>query len=175
VQGRYTPNRLASYEERAVVISMLEHMRPGVIEVLQPNYAGPLGSWGDFTATLVRKFGCAGAVVDGYTRDIRGLREMDFGLYCKGTCLVNGFGSGWQIAEYQVPIDMPGPLGVPVRVNPGDYILGDEDGVVVVPAALVPEVAERGARRLDREAELKAQLASDELGIAGLRKTIFDW
>jgi regulator of RNase E activity RraA len=175
VQGRYTPNRMADYEEQAVVISMLEHMRPGVIELLQPNYAGPLGSWGDFTATLVRQHGCAGAVVDGFTRDMRGLREMNFSLYCKGTSLVNGFGSGWQIVEYQTPIDMPGPLGMPVRVNPGDYVLGDEDAVVVIPASLLDDVAEKGARRLDREADRKEMLARDALKAADLKKTIFDW
>ncbi len=175
VAGQFTPNRLSKYEERARVIDMLEHMSAGVIEVLQPNYAGPLGSWGDFTATLVRKFGCTGAVVDGFTRDIKGLNEMQFSLFCKGTSLVNGFGSGWQISDFQCPVAMPGPLEVPVTVNPGDYVVGDDDGVVIVPREMIDDVVEHAIRRLDREEDLKAQLAQDGLTPADLKKTIFEW
>ncbi len=175
VQGKYTPNRLAEYRERAVVIDMLEAMEEGVIEVLQPNYTGPLGSWGDFTATLVKHYGCVGAVVDGNTRDLAGLREMNYPLYCRGTSLVNGFGSGWQIDNFQQDIIMPGPLGMPVNVSPGDYVVGNEDGVVIVPADIIDDVAGHAARRLAREEELKAELAGGKLTREYLKTTIFDW
>lgn len=175
VQGKFTPNRLAKYEERAVVIDMLAAMEQGVIEVLQPNYQGPLGSWGDFTATLVKHYGCVGAVVDGYTRDIAGLRQMDYPLYCKGTSLVNGFGSGWQIDNFQQETVMPGPLDMPVKVRPGDYVVGNEDGVVIVPMELINEVAEFADKRLKREEELKAELATGKLTLEYLKTTIFDW
>lgn len=175
VHGVFTPNRLAPYEERAVVIDMLGAMSEGVVEVLQPNYQGPLGSWGDFTATLVRHYGCVGAVVDGNTRDIAGLREMDFPLYCKGTSLVNGFGSGWQIDGFLEPVSMPGPSGMPVVVNPGDFIVGNDDGVVVVPHSILDETAGYARKRLDREAALKEELGKGKLTQAYLKTTIFDW
>lgn len=175
VYGKYTPNRLSDYEERAVVIDMLSAMSDGVVEVLQPNYAGPLGCWGDFTASLVRKYGCRGAVVDGFTRDVKGLGEMEFPTFCRGTNLINGFGSGWQIDGFQEVVTMPGHLGVPVSVAPGDCVIGDADGVVVVPRDMVDDVTGLGLKRLERERELKAMLDSGQLPQKELKTTIFDW
>jgi regulator of RNase E activity RraA len=175
VTGEITFNRLAEYEEKARVIDMLSHFQSGEIEVLQPKYAGPLGTWGGFTAKLVRKFGCVGAVIDGYTRDVRELNEMGFSTYCRGTNLINGFGSGWQIMEFKVPITMPGPLGTPVSVNPGDYIVGDEDGVVRVPKEMIDDVAEFSEKRLARERYLAKQLDADAIPLEDWKKTIFDW
>ena len=175
VRGEFTFNRLADYEELARVIDMLPHFTKGDIEVLQPGYGGPLGTWGGFTAKLVAKYGCRGAVVDGYTRDIGQLQQMEFSVFCKGTNLINGFGSGWQIVDFQSPIDMPGLLGTTVSVRPGDFIVGDEDGVVVVPTELLEEVVDHAHKRLAREDELGALLDEDTLSLAEWKKTIFDW
>jgi regulator of RNase E activity RraA len=100
---------------------------------------------------------------------------MKFPTFCRGTNLINGFGSGWQIAGFQEDIIMPGHLGVPVTVRPGDWIIGDADGVVVVPRERIDEVTEFGMKRLRREEELKSMLDSGELSGSAIKETIFEW
>lgn len=175
VTGAFNFNRLAKYEEKARVIDMLDSFQEGDIEVLQPRYDGPVGTWGGFTARLVREFGCAGAVVDGYTRDVEQLRELGFPLCCKGTNVVNGFGSGWQIADFNCSVQMPGVLGTPVEVRPGDWVIGDEDGVVVVPVELLDDVVDHATKRLEREEDLVGQLKNKAMTPDDWKKTIFDW
>lgn len=175
VTGAFNFNRLAKYEEKARVIDMLEHFQKGDVEVLQPRYSGPLGTWGGFTARLVSEHGCSGAIVDGYTRDVAQLKELQFPLCCKGTNVINGFGSGWQIVDFNCAIQMPGILGTPVDVRPGDWVIGDEDGVVIVPANMLDDVVEYSSRRLQREEYLVTQLKNKSMTHDDWKKTIFDW
>ena len=175
VQGKYMFNRTDNYVEMAKVIEMLEHIPTESIEVLSCGYSGPVASWGDFTASLVAKYGCIGAVTDGFTRDVKGLNEMDFSLFCKGTCCINGFGSGWQIVDYLCPIEMPGHLGTKVKITPDDYIFGDDDGVLLIPGNLIEQILELGDKRLKKEEFYKKKIKNNDFSIEEMKKSIFEW
>jgi len=115
--------------------------------------------FGEMSCTLAQAHGCVGMVIAGNIRDTRHvLRMKDFPVFTLGT-RPNAFG-GWRITDVQQPIYLPGHLTHYVRVNPGDFIFGDTDGVQVIPKEFVDEVMlicedivakENEERRLIRE------------------------
>lgn len=95
-----------------------------------PSYA----LWGELMATRAQILGAAGAVVDGYSRDTKGILELDFPSFSYGRYAQDQAPRG-KVIDFRVPIEMKG-----VRINPGDIILGDIDGVCVVPKEAEEEV-----------------------------------
>jgi len=98
--------------------------------------------YGELTATTARAHGAVGAVVDGGTRDSGMVISMGFPLFARYRSPVEAFGRVITI-DHQVPIRMSGELTETVIVNPGDFIFGDLDGVLVIPKDLtVPVLVE---------------------------------
>lgn len=95
-----------------------------------PSYA----LWGELMATRAQILGAAGAVVDGYSRDTKGILELNFPSFSYGRYAQDQAPRG-KVIDFRVPIEMKG-----VRINPGDIILGDIDGVCVVPKEAEKEV-----------------------------------
>jgi regulator of RNase E activity RraA len=95
-----------------------------------PSYA----LWGELMATRAQILGAAGAVVDGYSRDTKGILELNFPSFSYGRYAQDQAPRG-KVIDFRVPIEMKG-----VRINPGDIILGDIDGVCVVPKEAEQEV-----------------------------------
>ncbi|WP_276481444.1 RraA family protein [Paraflavitalea pollutisoli] len=88
-----------------------------------PSYA----LWGELMSTRAMKLGAAGAVVDGYSRDTNGILHINFPTFSYGRYAQDQAPRG-KVIDFRVPIDIKG-----VRVNPGDIVLGDIDGVCIVP------------------------------------------
>lgn len=95
-----------------------------------PSYA----LWGELMATRAQILGAAGAVVDGYSRDTRGILELNFPSFSYGRYAQDQAPRG-KVIDFRVPIELKG-----VRINPGDIIVGDIDGVCVVPKDVEEEV-----------------------------------
>ena len=95
-----------------------------------PSYA----LWGELMATRAQILGAAGAVVDGYSRDTKGILELNFPSFSYGRYAQDQAPRG-KVIDFRVPIEMNG-----VRINPGDIIIGDIDGVCVVPKESEVEV-----------------------------------
>jgi 4-hydroxy-4-methyl-2-oxoglutarate aldolase len=95
--------------------------------------------FGEMSCQLAYAHGCRGMLLAGNCRDTQYVLKMpDFPLFSFGT-RPNAFG-GWIITEVDTPIYLPGHLTHYVRVNPGDFIFGDNDGVQLIPERLVDEV-----------------------------------
>ncbi|TQO39751.1 regulator of RNase E activity RraA [Arenibacter algicola] len=92
---------------------------------------------GELMMTRAQKLGAAGAVANGYSRDTFGLLEMDFPVFSYGN-YAQDQGPRGKVIDFRVPIEIEG-----VRINPGDIIVGDIDGVCVVPQAHENEVFTR--------------------------------
>jgi regulator of RNase E activity RraA len=95
-----------------------------------PSYA----LWGELMATRAQILGAAGAVVDGYSRDTKGILELNFPSFSYGRYAQDQAPRG-KVIDFRVPIEMNG-----VRINSGDIIIGDIDGVCVVPKEFETEV-----------------------------------
>ena len=105
--------------------------------------------------------GCAGVVTDGGIRDAAECNEMGLPVFATFVGPMSNKGL-WAFREIDVPIALPGQRGTPVAVSPGDVVLADTDGVVIIPAALAERVV-RDAEMLDAvEAKIRADLLRGE-------------
>src|ERR1019366_1121223 len=95
-----------------------------------PKYA----LWGELMSTRAKKLGAAGAVVDGYSRDTHGILRIDFPTFSYGRYAQDQAPRG-KVIDFRVPLEIKG-----VRVYPGDIVLGDIDGVCIVPKEAEEEV-----------------------------------
>jgi len=136
-----------------VEIALVDDLKPGDVVVLACN--GPtdrIAPWGELLSTAATARGAAGCVIDGLVRDVRQIREMRFPVFHGGIAPLDSKGRG-KVAEIDVPIRCSG-----VRVNPGDLVVGDADGVVVVPAAIAAEVMRDAAEQDRMEAFLRRKV-----------------
>jgi 4-hydroxy-4-methyl-2-oxoglutarate aldolase len=109
--------------------------------------------WGELLATASHYRGAHGAVLDAYTRDTLALIEMGFPTFAAGIHCADSLGR-IDVDEVGVPVLCGG-----VTVEPGDLVLGDHDGVVVVPAAVGEEIVTLAEKKLSEENLVRAKLA----------------
>jgi regulator of RNase E activity RraA len=108
--------------------------------------------WGELLSTSARQRGCRGAVVDGMARDCRSIMQMEFPLFHVGMSPADSYGR-LEVTAHGEPVTCAG-----VRVARGDLVLGDYDGVVVVPAAIAADVLAQAAAKVRTEDEVRAAL-----------------
>lgn len=115
--------------------------------------------FGEMSCQLAYAHGCRGMLLAGNCRDTQYVLKMpDFPIYSFGT-RPNAFG-GWIITEVNVPIYLPGHLTHYVCVRPGDFIFGDNDGVQLIPEAVVDEVLLRVEAIFEKENEERELIAN---------------
>ena len=102
-----------------------------------PTYA----LWGELMSTRAMKLGAAGAVVDGYSRDTNGILNLNFPTFSYG-CYGQDQAPRGKVIDFRVPLEMNG-----VKVNPGDIVLGDIDGVCIVPKEIEEEVFQKAIEK----------------------------
>jgi 4-hydroxy-4-methyl-2-oxoglutarate aldolase len=139
--------------ETLAAVRAVDAAPPGSVVVIDAGAAERGVCWGGTATFAASRKGIAGLVTNGTVRDLAEILERKFPVFATGTSLVAGLRGhpGW--------LDIPIGIGE-VVVHPGDFIVGDLDGVVVVPAAQVAEVAERAVAQRDREIEREKMLLS---------------
>jgi 4-hydroxy-4-methyl-2-oxoglutarate aldolase len=128
-----------------VQFAAVDQLRHGDIMVVAapPNVASAF--WGELISTRAAAAGCHGAVVDGFTRDIEAIRRQGFPVWARGTHPADSAGR-LEAVEAGGRIRCGG-----VTVEPGDVLIADLDGVVVVPRGLADEVVERAEQKAATE------------------------
>jgi regulator of RNase E activity RraA len=143
----------------ALEIALIDSLRPDEIPVFACANPGRIAPWGELLSTAARTRGAAGALMDGCVRDIKAIRAMGFPVFHGGIAPLDSKGRG-RIMALDTPIECAG-----VRVEPGDLVVGDADGAVVVPQAVEAEVLRLAFAKVEGErATLRDLQAGDSLG-----------
>ncbi len=138
---------------------MLDAIQPYSVCVWDTSGDDESAQWGEIMTMASRSRGCRGAVVDGGVRDTDRILKMGFPVFARYRSS-NGMLGRFRMIGYQMPIQIGG-----VNIAPGDIIMADIDGVIVVPRALAVEVLEKAEAIRDNEVEIKKMVLS------GLRAT----
>jgi 4-hydroxy-4-methyl-2-oxoglutarate aldolase len=115
--------------------------------------------FGELIAIGMKERGCVGALVDGGVRDLGWLGGLDFPVYARYRTPVQSIGR-WKVTGWGSSVSLPGATSRWVEVAPGDFILGDEDGAIVIPARVVNQVLEQAEAIGAKEKEIRSDLAS---------------
>lgn len=145
-----------SHVDDTVRLKMFQKFYPGCVQVISSGGYRDVAEFGDISGKIARKFGAVGAVVDAPTRDVKLIEQDKFKLFSDGVQPTDAY-EKWQITEFEVQITMPGIHGT-VVINPGDYIFGDPDGVLVIPKDLVEDVLILAEERLRKEEIIRKEI-----------------
>lgn len=139
-------------DDTPMLIKMLESLTPDCVAVM--NTGGDVSSshWGEIMTLAAKQRGCRGAVVDGGIRDTAYILKTRFPVFVKFYLPASSV-SRFKLRELQTPIRI-GEIGV----LPGDFILGDVDGVVVIPEPLTEEVLREGEEKMRNESGMRRAL-----------------
>jgi regulator of RNase E activity RraA len=143
--GPHSPSGTDSMSEPfGLMFRALDDLKAGEVYICtgaSPRYA----LWGELMSTRAIKLGAAGAVVDGYHRDTRGILGLGFPSFSYGGYAQDQAPRG-KVIDFRVPLEIGG-----VRVMPGDVVFGDLDGVCMIPRAAEEEVFCRALEKVQKE------------------------
>jgi len=158
VQGRSyradVPARVSSYQ-------MFREIVPQSVLVMAMDGHRVSGPWGENSSISAQQRGARGAVLDGATRDANAIVALGFPTFARWVTPVFSQGR-YEIVSWQQPVRMAGQVQADVTVQPGDFVVADGDGVVMVPAEVIPEVLVAAERLAEIEREIRIGLQRGE-------------
>ncbi len=120
--------------------------------------------WGELMSTAARARGAMGAVLNGPVRDTKGILAMNYPVFCAGRYAQDQKGRG-RIIDYRVKVQIGG-----VQIQPGDMVIGDIDGVVVVPRQIEAELFGKALEKARTEKIIQVELEQGMLASEAFKK-----
>ncbi|MGG3195379.1 RraA family protein [Priestia aryabhattai] len=130
--------------DNLVVLKAIREAKPGDVLVIDAKGDTYRAIAGDFIVGMAQTLGIKGIIVDGVIRDIEGTKQLNYPVFCKGTTIAASSKAG--MGEINIPISCGGQT-----IHPGDIIVGDADGVVVIPQYFEKEAMERSLDKLSKD------------------------
>jgi len=150
--GQGYPCASTANDDTQTRLSMLDSVTPGTVSVWACGGSEVCAHWGEIMSTAARERGSTGAVLDGGVRDLDFINAMNYPVFAQFKCAASSIGR-WDIKEYQVPIKLGNTV-----IHPGDFVFGDVDGVVIVPAHLSLEILTAAEDVYEREKSMREEL-----------------
>lgn len=135
------------------LLRALNAVKAGEVFVLAAARTTAAAVWGELLSSACQARGVLGTVTDGFTRDAQQVRLLGYPVVSRGTLPLDTHGR-CEVTELAVPVEIDG-----VRIEPGDLIVADVDGVAVVPAAVAAEVVEHAAAKARGEDRFREAVA----------------
>lgn len=153
IRGQMTPYELGGDADK---MKACQGLSSGEISVWSGDGEG-ICYFGELIAIGMKERGCLGALVDGGVRDVRWIAQQDFPVYARYRTPVQSIGR-WKVTGSQIPVYMRGATTARVLVQPGDFILGDDDGVIVIPQDVVEQVLVESEKLTQQEVMIREEL-----------------
>jgi 4-hydroxy-4-methyl-2-oxoglutarate aldolase len=130
-------------------LAAVDSCRPDDILVCAASGSNRSGIWGELLTTASRNTGCVGVIVDGAVRDVAKMKTMKFPVFARG---MNPYDSRdrQRVIDIDIPIELDG-----IRIQPGDLIAADIDGIIIVPQAVEEQVVRAAWKKAHAENEVR--------------------
>ncbi len=133
-------------------LAAVDGCKPDDVLIAAAHGSARSGIWGELLTTAARNQGCIGAIVDGMVRDVAQMRAMQFPVFALGSCIYDNK-DRQRVIDIDVPVEIDG-----VRVCPGDLVIADEDGIVVVPLIVEEAVIRQAWQKVSAENQVRAAI-----------------
>jgi len=140
-------DRISSY------LRVFERLQPDDLMV-SVTTESHVGHFGELTGNAAKARGCVGVILDGNLRDVEGLRDIGFQVFYRDVSPLNGIGR-WEMLDAQIPVEVGD-----ITVHPGDLIVAEFDGVVVVPAADAERVLIKAEEIAGAESKVRGEVST---------------
>ncbi|MFJ7508618.1 RraA family protein [Peribacillus simplex] len=130
--------------DNLVVLKAIREAKQGDVLVIDAKGDTYRAIAGDFIVGMAQTLGINGIIVDGVVRDLEGIKALNYPVFCKGTTIAASGKAG--MGEINVPISCGG-----TTIHPGDIVVGDIDGVVVIPKQLEEKVLDQSLEKLEKD------------------------
>lgn len=154
--GRGEPTKDITHNDTAHRLAMLESVTPGSVSIWACGGHDASAHWGEIMTRAVAARGCVGAVVDGGLRDTGFILDLQFPIFCRFRSPASSIGR-WDIIEWNCDIQIGS-----TTIHPGDWVFGDIDGVVIIPADLVTDVIAKTEETVLREEKMRVDLEAGD-------------
>ncbi len=146
-----------------LMLEALDDLRPN--EIYVNTGSSPRNAlWGELMTTRAKVLGARGAVLNGYIRDTRAVRELNFPTFSFGSYGQDA-APRYKVYDFRIPVEIGS-----VRVEPGDTIVGDIDGVLVIPKRAEDEVFNLAFEKARAEKTVRNELANGSTAVAAFAK-----
>lgn len=151
-----TPTIIHKDEYLQIAVEAYQTLQPGQVVVYDTSNDPGTAHWGEMISTTTKAKGCGGAVIDGGVRDVEAIVELGFPVFARYKTPADIRGR-WRYVEINIPIRIGD-----VQIHPGDWVIGDTNGAVVVPQDLAVEVLLEAEEVMETERKIWEELRAGE-------------